>query len=444
MALRDGPQLSGWGRLYSPGKELLGENLTRLSEDVPLARGLGRAYGDSALPAEGQVELLGTRLGDRILAWDPQTRVLRAEAGLSLYEINHLFLNRGYFTPVTPGTQYVTLGGMVAADVHGKNHHVNGCFGEHVSSLRMRVADGSIVDCGPELEPDLFWATVGGMGLTGHILEVEFKLEAIESPWLVVETERIPNIDAFIEGLKDAAEGWPFTMGWVDCLSRGKNMGRGILYRGRWATQAEAPDKPIKPKRRLRVPIEPPSFLLNNLTTRAFNELLYRSHIPKIKRAVQHPEVFFYPLDTFLEWNKLYGPKGFTQYQCVIPEEAGRPAVRRFLEKMTQLGGSSFLCVIKDCGPQGQGTLSFPMRGTSIALDIPVRKNTQELVDALNAATIAEGGRMYLAKDNFTRATDFERMEGERLERFKAVRAKWDPQTRLRSRQSERLFGDAG
>jgi FAD/FMN-containing dehydrogenase len=442
MALRDGPQLSGWGRLYSPGKERLGENLIRLSEDMPLARGLGRAYGDSALPAEGQVEVFGTRLGDRILDWNPETRVLRAEAGLSLYEINHLFLNRGFFTPVTPGTQYVTLGGMVAADVHGKNHHVNGCFGEHVSSLRMRVADGSIVDCGPEVLPDLFWATVGGMGLTGHILEVEFKLESIETPWLVVETERIPNIDAFMDGLKEAADGWPFTMGWVDCLSRGKGMGRGILYRGRWATKDEAPSKAVRPKRRLRVPIEPPSFLLNNLTTRLFNEALYRSHIPRIKRAVQHPEVFFYPLDTFLEWNKLYGPKGFTQYQCVIPEEAGRPAVRRFLEKMTQLGGSSFLCVIKDCGPQGHGTLSFPMRGTSIALDIPVRKNTQALVDALNAATIAEGGRMYLAKDNFTRSADFETMEGERLARFKEVRAKWDPNFRLRSRQSERLFGD--
>ena len=220
-------------------------------------------------------------------------------------------------------------------------------------------------------------------------------------------------------------------------------MGRGILYRGRWARPDRAPKKPVRPKRRLRVPIEPPSFLLNRLTTRAFNELLYRSHIPRIKRAIQHPEVFFYPLDTFLEWNKLYGPRGFTQYQCVIPEEAGRPAVRRFLEKMTALGGSSFLCVIKDCGPEGQGILSFPRPGTSIALDIPVRKNTQELVNALNAATIAEGGRMYLAKDNFTTASDFAQMEGERFERFTAVRDRWDPARRLRSRQSERLMGDA-
>jgi FAD/FMN-containing dehydrogenase len=280
------------------------------------------------------------------------------------------------------------------------------------------------------------------MGLTGHILEVEFKMDEIESPWLVVETERIPNFDAFVDGLKDAAENWPFTMGWVDCLSRGRAMGRGVLYRGRWATKAEAPNRAVHPKRRLRVPIEPPSFLLNRWTTRMFNALLYRSHIPRVKRSVQHPEVFFYPLDTFLEWNKLYGPRGFTQYQCVIPEEAGRPAVRRFLERMTELGGSSFLCVIKDCGPQGKGMLSFPAAGTSIALDIPVRSNTQGLVDALNEATLAEGGRMYLAKDSFTRPADFASMEGERLERFNEVRRKWDPELRLRSRQSVRVFGD--
>jgi FAD/FMN-containing dehydrogenase len=417
MAREQGPRLAGWGRVFEPGEERVGEKLLPLSEGLPLARGLGRAYGDSALPAAGQAAVLGTRLANRILSWDPDTRLLRGEAGLSLYEVNHLFFNRGFFTPVTPGTQYVTLGGMVAADVHGKNHHVAGCFGEHVTSLRMRVADGRIVDCGPDLEPELFWATVGGMGLTGHILEVEFKMDEIESPWLVVETERIPNFDAFVDGLKDAAENWPFTMGWVDCLSRGRAMGRGVLYRGRWATKAEAPNRAVHPKRRLR-------------------------HIPRVKRSVQHPEVFFYPLDTFLEWNKLYGPRGFTQYQCVIPEEAGRPAVRRFLERMTELGGSSFLCVIKDCGPQGKGMLSFPAAGTSIALDIPVRSNTQGLVDALNEATLAEGGRMYLAKDSFTRPADFASMEGERLERFNEVRRKWDPELRLRSRQSVRVFGD--
>lgn len=438
-------QIAGWGRLFKPGREQLGENLPALARDLPLSRGLGRAYGDSAVPAHGDTAVAGTRLADRILAWDPQTGRLRAEAGLSLHTINHLWLNEGWFTPVTPGTAYVTLGGMVAADVHGKNHHVNGCFGQHVKRLKLMVADGRVLECGPDLQPELFWATVGGMGLTGHILEVEFELERIPSPWIYQETERIPNIDAFIDGLKAAADDYPFTMGWLDCLKRGKGMGRGVLYRGRWAQPGEAPNKPVVAKKRLKVPFVPPSFLLNRLTISAFNALLYYSHVPRIKRGVVHPEVFFYPLDKFLEWNKLYGGRGFTQYQCVLPHSAGRDAVRRFLTTLTQAGGASFLCVIKDCGPQGQGNLSFPMQGTSIALDIPVKKNIQALVDTLNEATLKEGGRIYLAKDAFTRPKDFRRMESGpgRLEAFERVRAAWDPESRLRSAQSQRMLGPA-
>lgn len=442
MASIQTPQLAGWGRLYQAGQEELGENLVRLSEGASLSRGLGRAYGDSALPAPGDASVATTTLGDRILSWDDESGVIRAEAGLSLHTINHLFMNKGWFTPVTPGTAYVTLGGMVAADVHGKNHHVNGCFGQHVRSMRMRVGSGQIVDCGPDLEPELFWATVGGMGLTGHILEVEFALERIESPWVYVETERIPNIEAFMDGLKAAANEWPFTMGWIDCLAKGKSLGRGVLYRGRWATKDQAPNKPVKPKSRIRTPIEPPSFLLNGLTMRMFNALLYYGHIPRVKRGVQHPEDFFYPLDKVLEWNKLYGPKGFTQYQCVLPEASGREAVRRFLELLSKEGGASFLCVIKDCGGEGQGLLSFPFSGTSIALDIPVRKDTPALVGRLNEALLKEGGRIYLAKDAFTTAEHFAAMDP-RLPKFTEIRRKWDPDQRLRSAQSVRMLGDA-
>jgi FAD/FMN-containing dehydrogenase len=436
------PTLTGWGRLPGPGVELRSEDLARITADVPLTRGLARSYGDSSLPPASRPVVAATPLADRILAFDETTGILRAEAGLSLVALNGLFLRRGWFPPVTPGTQYVTLGGMVASDVHGKNHHVAGCFGDHVTALRMRVADGRIVECSPTEHPDLFWATVGGMGLTGHVLEVEFRMDRVSSPWIWQETERIPDIDTFIARLRDTAATWPMTMGWIDCLARGRAMGRGTLYRGRWATPEEAPAAPPRPKRRITMPFVLPQFVLNQLSIRAFNFLNYNKQVRKQTAGVVSPETFFYPLDMILHWNKMYGPRGFTQYQCVLPTTAGGDAVRRFLELLSERGGASFLCVIKDCGAEGKGMLSFPMPGISIALDIPVRKDTQALVDALNLRVIAEGGRMYLTKDAFTRAEHFAKMEP-RLAAFDDVRRRWDPERRLKSAQSIRVLGDA-
>jgi len=331
---------------------------------------------------------------------------------------------------------------MVASDVHGKNHHVAGCFGNHVLALRMRIADGSIVECTPAVHPDLFWATIGGMGLTGHVLEVEFRMQRVSSPWIWQESERVPDIDTYVARLRENAEHWPMTMGWIDCLSRGRRMGRGILIRGRWARPDEAPAQPPVPKRRIAMPLPLPQFVLNPLTIRAFNFLYYWRHMRRRTAGIVHPEPFFYPLDSILHWNRMYGRRGFTQYQCVLPTAAGPDAARRFLELLTAKGGASFLCVIKDCGAEGQGMLSFPMPGISIALDIPVRKDTQALVDALNERVIAEGGRMYLTKDAFTRADHFARMEP-RLAAFAEVRRRWDPHGRFKSAQSIRILGDA-
>jgi decaprenylphospho-beta-D-ribofuranose 2-oxidase len=435
------PKIAGWGRLYQPGKELFVDELEK-APAVPLFRGLARSYGDSAIPPPGQPVVVSTTRADRILAFDPRTGRLRAESGLSLYAINQLLLPRGWFVPVTPGTQFVTLGGMVAADVHGKNHHVEGCFGAHVLRVKMRVADGRLLECGPDLERDLFLATVGGMGLTGHILEVEFDMRRIPTPWIWQESERVPDIDAYIEALKAAATQWPMTVGWIDCLSRGKNLGRGILMKGRWAEGHEAPVKFPNEPQRLTFPFEAPQFLLGQPTVRAFNTAFYWKHLKKKQQGIVDPFTFFYPLDFVREWNLMYGRRGFTQYQCVLPESAGPQAARRFLELLTARGGASFLCVIKDCGPQGAGLLSFPMKGISIALDIAVRDDTQALVDALNAHVIGEGGRVYLAKDSFTRAQDFRAMEP-RLEHFLHVRRAWDPKGVFKSAQSVRLFGDA-
>jgi decaprenylphospho-beta-D-ribofuranose 2-oxidase len=433
--------LSGWGRIAAPGREVMSDDLERASETAVLCRGLGRSYGDSALPPGSHPEVLSTVLADRLLAFNETTCELTAEAGVSIDQLNRRLLPKGLFVPVTPGTQFVTMGGAVAADVHGKNHHVAGCFGEHVTRLRMRVASGEIVVCSPTESPDLFWATIGGMGLTGHILDVSFTMKRIRSPWIRQETWRVGDIDEYIDGLKEAAGRFPFTVGWIDCLTQGKGMGRGILMAGDWADPDDAPMRYPAPLPKITMPFELPSFVLGPLSVKAFNFGFYWKHLPKKKDGIVHWQTFFYPLDMIRDWNKMYGARGFTQYQCVLPEAAGRGAARRVLEVLTKRGGASFLCVIKDCGPENKGMLSFPMRGISIALDIAVRDETQALVDALNEQVIKEGGRVYLAKDQFTRKEHFRAMEP-RLDAFLDVRRKWDPQGKIRSAQSVRLFGD--
>jgi FAD/FMN-containing dehydrogenase len=435
-----GPTLAGWGNLGVPGRELLSEDLPALTRGAVLSRGMGRSYGDSSLPPPSRREVAGTRLADRILGWDPRTGVLRAEAGFTLWEFNRLFLRRGWFVNSTPGTQFVSLGGMVAADVHGKGHHCYGGFGQHVRALRMRVPDGRILECGPDREAELFWATVGGMGLTGHILEVEFQAHAIPSPWIRSESQRIDDIDHFIDALRAAAPVFPFSVGWIDCLSRGKHMGRGILDVGRWAERHEAP-RPLPTTRRLVVPFMLPSWVLGRGSVLAFNTFWYWKHWQRRRSGLVHPDAFFYPLDAILHWNRIYGRRGFTQYQCLLPDEAGPGAARRFLDLLTRRGGASFLCVIKQCGAQSPGTLSFLRPGITIALDIAVRDDTQALVDALNEQVIAEGGRIYLAKDAFTRPEHYAAMDP-RVAAFAAVRDRWDPRRTIRSAQSVRVLGD--
>lgn len=434
-------ELSGWGGLPAPGREVRSENLAQITLGATLTRGLGRSYGDSSLPAAGVEAIPASPLADRILGFDPETGLLRAEAGLSLLEINRLFWARGWTFPVLPGTQFVTLGGMVAVDVHGKNHHVEGSLGRHVEELTLRTADDRIVICSRAQEPELFFATLGGMGLTGHILVVSVRLLPIPSPWIWSETERVSKLDNLLETLRAAAEGWPYTVAWFDALAQGQQLGRGIIYRGRWASDEEAPDHPPRSLRRVTVPLTLPSWVLNRLSVRLFNSLIFRRHPRSPKKRAVHPESFFHPLDGVRHWNRIYGRRGFTQHQCVLPEARRPGAVRRFLEELTSRGGASFLCVIKDCGAEGEGLLSFPFPGVSVAVDLPVRDHTQALIDALNEKVIEEGGRIYLAKDAFTRASHFALMEP-RLERFAAVRAHWDPAGRLASAQSRRLLED--
>ena len=433
--------LSGWGGLSLPGHEIADEQLARATAGAVLCRGLGRSYGDSSLPALPTDKIVSTTLADRVLSFDAFTGVLRAEAGLSLQALNRLFMPRGFFTPVSPGTKFVTLGGMVASDVHGKNHHREGCFGAHVRGLRMRLADDSLVDCSPTVAPELFWASVGGMGLCGHILEVEVTLARIPSQWLTAETRRVANIDEFLQALNAAAPKWPMTVGWIDCVATGSALGRGHLVTARWATRDEAPPEPARPPRSKTLPITLPEWVLNRWSVAAFNTVYYWRHPRRHSKSLVAPEPYFYPLDAILHWNRGYGPRGFTQYQCVIPRAAGAPAVRELVKLVARLGGASPVCVIKDCGPQGQGLLSFPLEGTSVAIDMAISSDTQRTIDALNDFVVAAGGRIYLSKDRFTRPDHFRAME-KRLDHFLAVREKYDPRRRLRSAQSVRLFGD--
>jgi FAD/FMN-containing dehydrogenase len=436
--------VAGWGRFpVRPGRVLRPDHL-----GVPegpgciLPRGLGRSYGDAAVPAAPEDLVIDTRRADRILAFDPAAGRLTVEAGLSLAEVVRLFLPRGWFPPVTPGTRFVTIGGCVAADVHGKNHHRDGSFGQFVDALTLITADGRTVAAGPERERDLFRATVGGMGLTGLIADVTFRLRPVETPWILEETEGVGGLVEMLAGLRGAAADWPYTVGWIDGLAGAGALGRGVLIRGRHATRAEAGERRLRTPPALRIPLDAPAWLLTPALMRAFNGLYHRYRGGRRRQALVSHEMFFYPLDAVRDWNRLYGRRGFLQYQCVIPRTAGERPVAEILRRLAAAGAASLLAVIKDCGPEAPFLLSFPMEGVTLALDLPYRgPGTEALVHELNRVVIEAGGRVYLAKDAVTRAADMQRMTP-RLGEWQRVRDRWDPKRRFRSAQSVRLLGD--
>lgn len=435
-------EIAGWGHCpVVEGYQLESEDLERITEEVSLTRGLGRSYGDASLPGSLRDVVAASPLADRLLSFDEKSGILRAEAGCSLMQLNRLFFPRGWFTPVTPGTHYVTLGGMVAADVHGKNHHSAGCFGEHVQRLKMRVADGRVLECSDEQESELFRATLGGMGLTGHILEVEVHMRRIPSPWIWQESEQLQDFESVLEQLQAAGEDWPYTVCWADFMARGGGLGRGLLMKGRWAEPEEAPARLPRWRNTIEFPVQLPNWALRPWMIETGNLLNYWKHGAATRAGIVHPEAFFYPLDMIQNWYRVYGRRGFTQYQCVLPGPSTHGRHRSFLQLLRACGATTFLCVIKDCGPEGKGMISFPKPGVSYALDFPVDDRIQQLVDSLNDFVAAEGGRIYLAKDAFTRAEHFRAMEP-RLDAWNTVRRKWDPEGKLRSAQSIRVLGD--
>lgn len=406
-----------------------------------IARGLGRCYGDSALNRD---TVFSTLSMDHITGFDETSGLLTCEAGVSLSDILDLFLPRGWFLPVTPGTRFITVGGAVASDVHGKNHHVAGSFSRHLEWIELITANGDTVRCSRERHPELFLATCGGQGLTGIILRAAFRLLPVESALIRQETVKAANLDEIIE-LFETSASWTYSVAWMDCLQSGKGLGRSILMRGEHAHLGELEAKTAKqPFRRergagLSVPMDFPSFALSSLSVKAFNALYYSRFPRGAKESFVGLDAFFYPLDAIGHWNRIYGKRGFTQYQFVLPKDMGREGLRRILKRIAASGRGSFLAVLKLFGPGDPGYLSFPMEGWTLALDFPISKHLFPLLDELDAIVLDHGGHHYLTKDCRLGAGVFAASHGKRLDLFRQAKARWDPTAFFTSLQSARL-----
>ena len=441
--------LHGWGRTAGTVADVVAPTcdeqvaetvLARPSRGV-VARGLGRSYGDAAQNAGGAV--LDLRGLDRVLHVDVAGARVTVEAGVSLDALMHLLLPLGLFVPVTPGTRQVTVGGAVAADVHGKDHHVSGSFCDAVDSLDLLVADGTVRTVGPDRDPDLFWATAGGMGLTGVVLRATLRMRPVETSRVVVDTERATDLDDLLARLVDGDDHYPYSVAWVDCLARGRSLGRAVLTRGRPARRDELDEKrrraplAFRHRPRVQVPDVLPSGLVNRLTVAALNEAWFRRAPRERRGQVQGIAPFFHPLDGLGEWSRAYGGRGFVQYQYVVPLEAA-DTVRRSIEALHAGGAVPSLAVLKRFGPGNPGHLSFPAPGWTLAVDVPVTPGTGAVLRRLDELVLAAGGRVYLAKDARTSPDALRRMYP-RLDAWRAVRDRVDPDRVFTSDLARRL-----
>ncbi|MDX3895334.1 FAD-binding oxidoreductase [Pusillimonas sp.] len=392
--------MSSWGRLNADKHFVISLNdpckvaeLVSSKEHPGVAYGMGRSYGDVCLNPGG-ILWLTTGL-DHFIDFDSCRGRIVCEAGVLLRDIQRLVVPRGWMLPVTPGTQLVTVGGAIANDVHGKNHHALGSFGDHITSLILVRTDGEVIRCGPNELVDWFAATVGGMGLTGLIVQAEIQLRPIPGPWMDTETIPYANLDEFFRLADDSEMRWEHTVSWVDCVSGG---GRGLFMRGN-STDVRPSQEPRG--RQLKMPIVPPVSLVNRFSLRPFNMAYYHIKKRRPARVVAHYEPFFYPLDNLLDWNRMYGPKGFFQYQSVVPREVGKDAIQAMLSEIANLGDGSFLAVLKTFGArESVGMLGFPQPGVTLALDFPNQgERTHRLFSRLDAVVREAKGRIYPAKD---------------------------------------------
>lgn len=437
-------RIAGWGgttrqdcRVTRPRTEA--ELAALVAEGGLIARGAGRAYGDAAQSALNTADMSGF---NRMLAFDETTGQLVVEAGVRLADVITAFLPRGWFPAVTPGTKHVSIGGMVAADVHGKNHHKDGSFGAFVDWIDLMGPDGSVRRLTRGDNDEMFGWTLGGMGLTGVILRVAFRLRCVESGWIRQKTIAAPNLAAAMAAF-EAHQDATYSVAWIDCLARGPQAGRSIIMLGEHARADELPaarrgapfDTPAR--RKLTVPFNAPSFALNGLSVRAFNEVYYRQGAKKAGDSLVDWDAYFYPLDSIHGWNRIYGRRGFVQFQCAIPLATAAEGLRDLLDEIGRAGQGSFLAVLKRFGPQ-EGRISFPMEGYTLALDFPLHGGTTALLERLDRITVAAGGRFYLAKD--ARMTPHTlRKADRRMAEFIAMREANGLRDAFSSTQSERL-----
>ena len=363
-----------------------------------LPYGLGRSYGDSCLN-DGHT-LVETSGLSRFIAFDKSKGLLCCEAGVTLDEILKLIVPEGWFLPTTPGTKYITLGGAIANDIHGKNHHVAGTFGCHVKAFEILRSDGQRIRCTTRSNADLFKATVGGLGLTGLITWAEIRLKKIHNAWIETESIKFEGIEEFLELSKESDKDWEYTVSWIDCVAKGSAMGRGIFMRGNHSP-ASVLSRKVHVEPRFKTPFDCPSGLLNPFSIKAFNTLYYKKQRSKKASSRVHYDSFFYPLDSINDWNRIYGNRGFFQYQFVVPFRDGQATTEKILEKISGSKQGSFLAVIKTFGAKkSPGMLSFPQPGITLALDFPNRgESTLKLFNELDEIVESAGGLLYPAKD---------------------------------------------
>jgi len=416
-----------------------GEIEVLLEQGDVIARGMGRCYGDASLSQH----IISTTQYNNILSFDAVKGIIECQSGVSLSELLEVFVPRGWFLPVTPGTKFITVGGAVASDVHGKNHHSEGAFSNHVLSLEVYTPAFGVMPCSPGENADLFWATCGGMGLTGIILKVKFKLKKIESAYIRQKQIKASNLGEVLD-LFESHKSFTYSMAWIDCLKKGLHFGRSILIVGEHAKPAELnkihPEKHLIPahKLQLSMPFNLPSLVLNPYSIKAFNALYYAKNLKKTIENVVPYEGFFYPLDAILHWNRMYGKRGFLQYQCVIPQETGKKGLTEILKKINEKGMGSFLAVLKQFGKQ-ESLISFPMEGYTLALDFPIRNGLFEFLDELDEIVLGYGGRLYLSKDSRMKPEIF--MKGyPRVKEFLQIINQYNPNFRVKSDLSDRLL----
>lgn len=408
-------------------------------QDCLIARGMGRSYGDSAL---SNSTIISTQRFQRLLAFNNQTGILKCESGTTLSDILDVFVPKGWFLSVTPGTKFVSVGGAIASNVHGKNHHKVGSFASSIITFTLLLANGETVECSRSMNRELFYATLGGMGLTGFTLEVEIQLMPITSAYIQQKTIKCNSLDEVMRQFEQTSS-WTYSVAWIDCLAKGESLGRSLLMLGEHVDTDSLPiELKLNPlqfpvRKKLTIPFSLPAFTLNKVTVNAFNSLYYGVRKDTAESLVDY-DAFFYPLDAINHWNRIYGCQGFIQYQCAFPLATGYQAIKKILEYISLRGSGSFLAVLKLLGEE-EDMLSFPQKGYTLALDFPMRKDLFSWLQGLDDITQAYDGRLYLAKDARMSQSFFEKTYDFKYQQFSRVRRKVDKNKKFQSLQSIRL-----